>query len=90
MGILRIIVVFLQGLLSSRTALAAENLALRQQLAVLRQSVKRPKLRPRDRLFWVVLSHLWMGLAAEPAHLTAGHGGQMAPSGLQNLLALEI
>jgi transposase InsO family protein len=39
--------------------LAAENLALRQQLAVCKQSVKRPKLRPRDRVFWVWLSRLW-------------------------------
>jgi putative transposase len=42
-----------------RMVLAAENLALRQQLAVLNQSVKRPQLRKRDRFFWVVLSKLW-------------------------------
>ena len=42
-----------------RRALAAENLALRQQLSVLAHSVKRPKLRPRDRRFWVWLSRLW-------------------------------
>ena len=34
-----------------RAALVAENLALRQQLAVLQVSMKRPKLRQRDRLF---------------------------------------
>ena len=39
--------------------LVVENLALRQQLAVLGQSVTRPKLRPRDRVFWVWLSRLW-------------------------------
>jgi putative transposase len=39
--------------------LAAENLALRQQVAVYKHSGKRPKLRPRDRLFWVWLSRLW-------------------------------
>ncbi len=43
------------GLLRSWTSLALENLALRQQLAVLRRSVKRPHFRPRDRLFWVIL-----------------------------------
>ncbi len=32
---------------------------LRQQLAVCKQAVKRPKLRPRDRVFWVWLSRLW-------------------------------
>ena len=36
-----------------------ENLALRQQLVVLRRNTSRPGLRNRDRLFWVVLSHLW-------------------------------
>ena len=39
--------------------LAAENLALRQQVSVYKQSVKRPKLRPRDRIFWVWLSKFW-------------------------------
>jgi putative transposase len=34
-------------------------LALRQQLAVCNQSIKCPKLRPRDRVFWVLLSRLW-------------------------------
>ena len=40
-------------------AVAFENLALRQQLAVFQRTVKRPPLRPSDRLFWVVLSHAW-------------------------------
>ena len=32
-------------------AIALENLALRQQLAVLRRTVKRPQIRKSDRLF---------------------------------------
>jgi transposase InsO family protein len=59
MGILRAVFFFLRGLLLSRSALTAENLALRQQVAVYKHSVKRPKLRPRDRVFWVLLSRLW-------------------------------
>ena len=39
---------FLRALFLTRAALTAENLALRQQLAVLHQSAKRPRLRPRD------------------------------------------
>ncbi len=36
--------------------LAAENLALRQQLIVLNKNQPRLKLKERDRLFWVVKS----------------------------------
>src|SRR6516225_8680816 len=43
----------------SRTALQVENLALRDQLAVLRRSVKRPKLTSADRLFWAWLCDAW-------------------------------
>jgi len=42
-----------------RTSLVLENLALRQQLAVLRRAAPRPRLRPMDRAFWVVLSRTW-------------------------------
>src|SRR5881296_2209318 len=41
--------------------LALENLALRQQLAVYKRSVTRPKLRTTDRLFWVGLARVWAG-----------------------------
>ncbi len=41
------------------TDLVLENLALRQQLAALRRSVKRPHLRRRNRAFWVALSRVW-------------------------------
>ena len=46
-------------LFRSHVGLAAENLALRHQLMVLKRSVKRPRLRVRDRLFWVWLSRIW-------------------------------
>ena len=45
--------------LKSQRSLAFENLVLRQQLAVLRRSTKRPKLSPIDRAFWVALSRIW-------------------------------
>ena len=45
-------------MLLARSSLAMENLALRQQLAVYKQSVNRPKLRRRDRIFWVCLNHV--------------------------------
>ncbi len=45
--------------LKSQRELALENLALRQQLAILKRTTKRPKLTHADRAFWVALSHLW-------------------------------
>jgi hypothetical protein len=40
-----------------------ENLALRHQLAVLQRTAPRPRLRPSDRVFWVLLARLWHGWA---------------------------
>ena len=45
--------------LKSRAALQVENLALRHQLAVLRRSVKRPKLTSADRILWAWLCEAW-------------------------------
>ena len=39
--------------------LALENLALRQQLAVYKRTLPRPKLRTVDRLLWVGLARVW-------------------------------
>jgi putative transposase len=59
MFILTAFFLFLRGLTVPRVVLVAENLALRQQLAVLKGSIERPKLRRRDRVFWVVTSRFW-------------------------------
>ena len=39
--------------------LTAENLALRQQLIVLKRNRNRPQLKERDRVFWQILSRIW-------------------------------
>ena len=64
--------------LKSRRELALENLALRQQLAVLRRHAKRPKVSRADRAFWVVLARVWpewrMALAiVQPATVIRWH-----------------
>lgn len=45
--------------LGSRAALLAENMALRQQLAVLKRKKPRVSLRTWDKLFWLGLSRVW-------------------------------
>ena len=39
--------------------LAIENRALRQQVAAMKWSIKRPRLRSQDRLFWILISRFW-------------------------------
>jgi hypothetical protein len=41
--------------------LALENVALRQQLAVYKRSVPRPRLSTTDRLLWIGLARIWAG-----------------------------
>jgi hypothetical protein len=45
--------------LKPQRELALENLALRQQLAIVQRKTKRPKLSKADRAFWVALCRLW-------------------------------
>ena len=47
---------FLTAIFTGKKALILENFALRQQLAVYLRKEKRPRLRPCDRVFWVLLS----------------------------------
>src|SRR5712691_11117479 len=49
----------LRAALKARTDLVLENLALRQQLALLRRRSKRPRVRLLDRVFWMWLSQWW-------------------------------
>jgi len=59
MDIIKTIYLLIRAFLVPRLVLAAENLALRQQVVVYKHTIKRPKLRTRDRIFWVWLSRLW-------------------------------
>lgn len=59
MSICKALFFILRGLFVSRNNLIIENLALRQQLAVQQRTIKRPKLKRKDRLFWAWLSQIW-------------------------------
>lgn len=47
------------ALFKSRRSLRVENIALRHQLAIYQRTVKRPRIRPTDRIFWSWLSRRW-------------------------------
>ncbi len=59
MSIPRIVLLLFRALFRDRSRLALENLALRQQLAILRHEAPRPRLRRADRAFWVSLARVW-------------------------------
>lgn len=54
MSILHLVATFVGPLFKSKRQLVLENLALKQQVAMLRQSVRRPRATPADKLFWIV------------------------------------
>ncbi len=59
MSVFRTVWLLIRGLILDKSELAAENLALRQQLAALQRLSKRPRLKKRDRIFWAILSRVW-------------------------------
>ena len=59
--LLGLLLVILARSFHSRHNLLLENLALRQQLAVLGTRHPQPRFKAPDKLFWVILRHLWPG-----------------------------
>jgi transposase InsO family protein len=58
---LKLLFVLLVRSVRSRCDLLLENLALRQQLAVLKQRYPQPRFAAPDKIFWVILQRLWPG-----------------------------
>ena len=58
---LKLLFVLLVWSIRSRRDLLLENLALRQQLGMLKQKHPQPRFAAPDKLFWVVLRRLWPG-----------------------------
>ena len=59
LNLLLLAIRFLILVFSGHKQVALENVALRHQLAVFTREKKRPRLRDRDRLFWIALKKLW-------------------------------
>ena len=55
LSVFRMILLILGG----HEQVALENLALREQLTIFQRSVRPPRIRPTDRLFWVCLRKVW-------------------------------
>ena len=53
--LMQMMLALVQALFANKAALAMENLALRQQLAVYKRKSLRPRLTDIDRLFWTAL-----------------------------------
>jgi hypothetical protein len=70
--------------------LLIENLALRQQLLVMRRAVKRPKIRKRDRLLWVILSRLWKGWKSPLVVVQPEYSDSLAQKRFQALLDTQV
>jgi hypothetical protein len=56
---LRWLAIFIFAALRGHRDLALENLALRQKLGVLKRRNGVPRLKSKDRLFWVMPSRIW-------------------------------
>lgn len=56
MPIIILFLKFVHAWFKSQRNLALENMALKQQVAMLRRSVKRPRVSMADKLFWISFS----------------------------------
>ncbi|MCP4349592.1 MAG: integrase, partial [Desulfobacterales bacterium] len=59
--LLRHILIFLLPNIQLTTYLMMDNIVLRHQLSVLQRNAKRPRLRKRDKLFWIMVYRLFKG-----------------------------
>src|SRR5207302_250620 len=80
----------LRAALKARTDLVLENLALRQQLALLHRRSKRPRVVLLDRAFWIWLSQWWARVARGAPCRSAADCDSLAPAGLPRVLELEV
>ncbi len=78
MFLLRFVWAVVRAVSIKRADLVAENLALRQQLVVLHRRTKRPRLKTKDRVFWLWLARSWDGwreslIVVKPATIVRWH-----------------
>ena len=77
-------------ILRARRSLLLENLALRQQLAVLKRRHPRPRLDLLDKLFWVAIRRFWSGWQRSLIAVTPGNGGALAQGRIPFVLEADL
>jgi hypothetical protein len=76
--------------LHSRRRLLIENLALRQQLAVLKRGHPKPRLGLVDKLFWVLASRLWSDWKKSLLVVTPENRGPLASGWVSTVLESDL
>jgi hypothetical protein len=79
---LRFIILILAG----HKDIALENAALRQQLTILKREQPRPKLRHRDRLFWISSDEDLETMENGARRRTTRYGCELAAAAIQAVL----
>ena len=59
MAVFKFLILMVRVFITRRSTLLLEILTLRQQLAVLARQKKRPRLKNRDRIFWIAFSRIF-------------------------------
>ena len=77
-------------LLRARRSLLLENLALRQQLAVLKRRHPRPRLDLLDKLFWVAVRRFLARMATIPHCGHTRNGGALAQGRIPFVLEADL
>ena len=75
---------------TSLSHLVIENIALRQQLAVLKVARPQPKLTSFDRAFWVFLSRIWPHWSDALILVMPDTVVRWHRAGIQDVLAVEV
>ena len=88
--IIRLLVGAILRLFRTRRSLLLENLALRQQLAVLKRKHPRPKLAAFDKLFWTAASRSWSQWKTSSHRCHARYGGPMASGRFPSVLETDF
>jgi hypothetical protein len=82
LGTLRFFILILAG----HQDIALENATLRQQLTILKRQQPRPKLRRRDRLFWIALMKIWKQWKTVARRRTTRYFCELAAAAIQAVL----